>query len=195
MSDEPPDSAGTRPGPTAPRLASLHFLPMATTFWPNADHWSVEIPLDTPHPRLDVLRAARRRARSPTRRSPSPSPSTSRSSTWTGRAAATRTSRRSPPPTASSTAAASGTRATSAPTRARASRATPTQCPTLQRYVDERRRRLRPRAHDQARAAGPRHRVPQLPPRRQQPVQPRDRGLGRAHRGSSSPTTPTATCC
>jgi hypothetical protein len=29
---------------------------MATTsFWPNAEHWSVEIPLDTPHPRLDVL--------------------------------------------------------------------------------------------------------------------------------------------
>ena len=25
-------------------------------FWPTADHWSVEIPLDTPHPRLDVLK-------------------------------------------------------------------------------------------------------------------------------------------
>ena len=25
------------------------------SFWPNADHWSVKIPLDTPHPRLDVL--------------------------------------------------------------------------------------------------------------------------------------------
>ena len=29
---------------------------MATTFWPTAEHWSCEIPLDTPHPRLDVLR-------------------------------------------------------------------------------------------------------------------------------------------
>jgi hypothetical protein len=28
---------------------------VTTTFWPNADHWSVEIPLDTPHPRLDVM--------------------------------------------------------------------------------------------------------------------------------------------
>jgi hypothetical protein len=28
---------------------------MATTFWPNADHWSCEIPLDTPHPRLEVM--------------------------------------------------------------------------------------------------------------------------------------------
>ena len=28
---------------------------MATTFWPTAEHWSCEIPLDTPHPRLDVL--------------------------------------------------------------------------------------------------------------------------------------------
>ncbi len=25
------------------------------SFWPTADHWSVEIPLDTPHRRLDVL--------------------------------------------------------------------------------------------------------------------------------------------
>ncbi|MET1002994.1 MAG: hypothetical protein ABWZ15_14375 [Acidimicrobiia bacterium] len=37
---------------------------MATTrpvagagFWPNAEHWSCAIPLDTPHPRLDVLAA------------------------------------------------------------------------------------------------------------------------------------------
>ena len=28
---------------------------MSTTFWPTAEHWSCEIPLDTPHPRLDVL--------------------------------------------------------------------------------------------------------------------------------------------
>lgn len=27
----------------------------AMSFWPTLDHWSVEIPLDTPHPRLDVL--------------------------------------------------------------------------------------------------------------------------------------------
>ena len=25
------------------------------SFWPNEEHWSVKIPLDTPHPRLDVL--------------------------------------------------------------------------------------------------------------------------------------------
>ncbi len=30
---------------------------MTTTFWPNAQHWSCEIPLNTPHPRLDVLEA------------------------------------------------------------------------------------------------------------------------------------------
>lgn len=28
----------------------------AEPFWPNQEHWSVEIPLDTPHPRLDVMR-------------------------------------------------------------------------------------------------------------------------------------------
>jgi hypothetical protein len=30
---------------------------VSTTFWPNADHWSVEIPRETPHPRLEALRA------------------------------------------------------------------------------------------------------------------------------------------
>lgn len=29
---------------------------MSTTFWPTRAHWSVEIPLDTPHPRLERLR-------------------------------------------------------------------------------------------------------------------------------------------
>ena len=28
---------------------------MTSSFWPNADHWSLKIPLDTPHPRLPVL--------------------------------------------------------------------------------------------------------------------------------------------
>ncbi|MSO36692.1 MAG: hypothetical protein EXQ69_00400 [Acidimicrobiia bacterium] len=28
---------------------------MATAFWPTAEHWSVEIPLDTPHPRVAAL--------------------------------------------------------------------------------------------------------------------------------------------
>ena len=181
-------SASRTKGPTVPRLAPLigpdprRRLPaMATTFWPNADHWSCEIPLDTPHPRLDVLAAHGFVQLHRPRRSRSRRTSTSTSSTWTGRAAATRTSRRSPPPTASSTAAASGTRATSDPTRARASRATREQVPDDQAVRRERRRRLRPRAHDQARAAGSRHRVPQLPPRRQQPLQPADRRLGRAH--------------
>jgi hypothetical protein len=30
---------------------------MTTAFWPTTDHWSCEIPLQTPHPRLDVLAA------------------------------------------------------------------------------------------------------------------------------------------
>ena len=30
---------------------------MATAFWPNAEHWSCEIPLGTPHPRLAALAA------------------------------------------------------------------------------------------------------------------------------------------
>ena len=89
-----------------------------------------------PHPRLDALARARRRAARRRARSTCPSRSTSRSSTWTGRAAATRTSRPSPPPTASSTVAASGTRATSAPTRARSSRATPRSARRSSRFVE-----------------------------------------------------------
>lgn len=30
---------------------------MTSTFWPTTEHWSCEIPLATPHPRLDVLAA------------------------------------------------------------------------------------------------------------------------------------------
>ena len=71
-------------------------LPMAS-FWPTNDHWSVEIPLDTPHPRLDVLKETGvRAARTDAVRRTRPR-STSRSSTWIGRAAVTRTSPRSPP--------------------------------------------------------------------------------------------------
>jgi hypothetical protein len=39
-------------GPAGRTLAGV-----STTFWPTADHWSCEIPLHTPHPRLDVLAA------------------------------------------------------------------------------------------------------------------------------------------
>ncbi|MEY2966661.1 MAG: hypothetical protein RLY50_711, partial [Actinomycetota bacterium] len=28
---------------------------MTATFWPTLEHWSVKIPLHTPHPRLDCL--------------------------------------------------------------------------------------------------------------------------------------------
>ena len=52
--------------------------------------------------------------------------------------------------------------------------------------------RLRTRAGDQARASGLRRRAAPDPPRRQQPLQPRRRGLGRAVVDSSSPTSPTA---
>ena len=34
-----------------------------SAFWPTPDHWSVRIPLDTPHPRLEQL--AERRLRGP----------------------------------------------------------------------------------------------------------------------------------
>ena len=30
---------------------------MTATFWPTTEHWSVKIPLHTPHPRLECLAA------------------------------------------------------------------------------------------------------------------------------------------
>ena len=92
--------------------------------WLRTPHWSTDIPLDTPHPRLDVLAEHGFVVLRDLDRADPRVASTSRSSTWTGRAAATPTSRRSPPPTASSTAAASGSQATSGPTRAAGSRRT-----------------------------------------------------------------------
>ena len=140
------------------------------------------------HPARDAARAPGGARGARLRRPPRPrpadprSPSTSRSSTWTGRAAATRTSRRSRPPTASSTAAASGSPATNGPTRAAASRRTrPLPVDRALRRVG--RRRLRARARDQARAPELRGVAAPHPPRRQQPLQPRRRGLGRALMG------------
>ncbi len=52
------------------------------------------------------------------------------------------------------------------------------KCPTIKEYVESVGRRLRTGAHDQARAPGPRLRVPQLPPRRQQPLQSRRPTVG-----------------
>ena len=45
-----------RPMSPATGRAPRRIATMATTFWPTTEHWSCEIPLDTPHPRLDVLR-------------------------------------------------------------------------------------------------------------------------------------------
>jgi hypothetical protein len=39
-----------------PTSVARTLIGVATTFWPNAEHWSCEIPLDTLHPRLAVLR-------------------------------------------------------------------------------------------------------------------------------------------
>ena len=143
-------------------------------------HWSTDIPLETPHLRLDVLAergfvvlarpgpaGARRR-------------SSSASSTWTGRAAATPTSRRSPPPTASSSAGASGSRAKSAPDKGGRWTSNAPHCPTLVANVEEvgadfgrvRVIKLEPQGYEDVAAPDP--------PRRQQPLQPRRRRLGRA---------------
>ena len=48
---------GPRSAPLIGTMPVVDSARMATTFWPNADHWSCEIPLDTPHPRLDALAA------------------------------------------------------------------------------------------------------------------------------------------
>ena len=40
---------------TAAGAYSLHSRMAVTDHWLNTPHWSTDIPLDTPHPRLDVL--------------------------------------------------------------------------------------------------------------------------------------------
>ncbi len=49
--DDLPGAVTEFPAAAVPRFIDLPSM----SFWPNADHWSVEIPLDTPHRRLDVL--------------------------------------------------------------------------------------------------------------------------------------------
>ena len=129
-------------------------------------------------------------ATSPTR---SPSPSTSASSTWTGRAAATPTSR--PIATADGELDCRGfwKQGDERPDKGgalhdeRASSARRIVAEVESVGADFGRVRV-----DQARAAGLRRRAPPDPPRRQQPLQPRRPTVGSCARGSSSPTTPTA---
>ena len=125
-----------RPGPwhRLPSRRSLRRLSAMSSFWPTPDHWSVRIPLDTPHLRPPPARRDVASSPSPTPISRSRRASTRRSSTWTGRAAATPTSPRSRRPTASSTAAGSGTRAR--PTRTRCWTSNAEVVPTVRDYVD-----------------------------------------------------------
>ena len=179
MSDEPPDSAGHAPGSHRAGLASLHFLPMATTFWPNADHWSVDIPLVTPHPRLDVMAP---RGVVVLQDAPHTAPESEYLALEYMDWKSGGDTNFAPIATADGNLDCRGfwNKGDERPDKGARFTSNADTCPTLQRYVDGRRRRLRPCARDQARAPGPRHRVPQLPPRRQQPVQPRGPGLGRA---------------
>ena len=114
------------------------------------------IPLDTPHPRLDVLAETGVRASSPTPTSRSRGTSSSRSSTWTGRAAATPTSRRSPPPTDELDCRGFWDKGKTDKDALWTSNAA--IAPDAARLRRRRRRQLRPRAGHQARAAGPRAR-------------------------------------
>ena len=84
--------------------------------------------------------------------------------------------------------------ATSAPTRTRASRATPPRCPTIMRYVESVGAELRACARDQARAAGPRTSLRSFTATTTTDSTPRTTA-GSCGAGSSSPTTPTATWC
>ena len=168
--------------------------PYGSTFWPNAEHWSCRDPARHPAPAARRARRARRRALGRCAVHRARVGVSRRSSTWTGRAAATPTSRRSRRPTANSTAAASGTRATSAPTRARvheqrgavpdvaratSKRSAPTSAASASSSSN--RKTTTPRS-----AASTATTTTASTPR---PT------VGSCACGSSSPTTPTATCC
>ena len=147
-------------------------------FWPTADHWSVADPARHAAPaaaaarRARLRRPRRRRLRRPGERV------RWRSSTWTGRAAATPTSPRSRRPTASSTAAGFWDKGKTDKDALWTSNAE--LVPTIRALRRRRGGQLRTGAGHQARAAGPRRGDPLDPPRRQQPLQPRRRGVGRA---------------
>ena len=163
--------------------------------WLTAPHWSSDIPLDTPHPRLDALaehgfvRAARSRRPDPRVRVPRP------------RVHGLEERRRH-----QLRADRHRRRRARLPRLLEAGRRAPRQGRPL--HVERRstaRRivadvesvgadfgrvrviKLEPQDHDDGAAPDP--------PRRQQPLQPRRPTAGSCARGSSSPTTPTATCC
>ena len=150
-----------------------------TDHWLRTPHWSTDIPLDTPHPRLDAL-AERGFVVLRDLDPPVPESEYLASSTWTGRAAATPTSR--PIATADGELDCRGfwKEGDERPDKGGRFTSNAPLCPTLVAEVRIGRRRLRPRARDQARAAGLRRRAAPDPPRRQQPLQPRGRRLGRA---------------
>ena len=104
-----------------------------TDHWLSTPHWSTDIPLDTPHPRLDALAehgyVVLRDLDTADPRVGVPRPRVH--GLEERRRHQLRS--RSPPPTASSTAAASGSRATSAPTRAAGFTSNAPQCPTHRR--------------------------------------------------------------
>ena len=151
----------------------------AKPFWPNADHWSCEIPLDTPHPRLDVLARARLRAaaRPRRRRCPRHEYLDLEYMDWKSGG----DTNFAPIATADGELDCRGfwNKGDERPDKgAPVHDATRRSARRSRAYVERVGAELRAGAHDQARAAGPRHRVPQLPPRRQQPLQPRRPRVG-----------------
>ena len=144
----------------------------AKPFWPNHDHWSVEIPRDTPHPRLDVMGPhGMVRLRDLAEPIPDHEYLDLEYMDWKSGG----DTNFAPIATADGELDCRGfwNQGDERPDKGARFTSNAERCPTIKAVRRRGRRELRAGAHDQARAAGPRDRDPQLPPRRQQPLQPR----------------------
>ena len=148
-----------------------------TAFWPTSDHWSVKIPLDTPHPRLPqlaergfvVLADADFEV-------PASEYEALEYMDWKSGG----DTNFAPIASADGELDCRGFWDKGKTDKDALWTSNADVAPSVRRYVDVDRRQLRPGAGDQARAAVARRGDPLDPPRRQQPLQPRRRGLGRA---------------
>ena len=181
----------TRLGRLRERLTPYTRAMAVTEHWLRTPHWSTDIPLDTPHPRLDVARRAR------LRRAPRPRPAGSRVGVPRARVHGLEERRRHQlrphrhrRRRARVPRLLEGRRP--APRQGRPLHVERGAVPDARRRGAVGRRQLRPRAHDQARAPGLRRpRCARSTATTTTASTPTTRA-GSCARGPSSPTSPTA---
>lgn len=148
-----------------------------TTFWPTPDHWSVKIPLHTPHRRLPVLDESGFVALSPM---PIDVPREEWESLEYMDWKSGGDTNFAPLASADGELDCRGFWDKGKTDKDALWTVNAEKAPTLRRYVDSVGANFGRCPHHQARAAGSRHGAPLHPPRRQQSLQPRRRRMGRS---------------